>query len=53
MLRPADPLDILLRILNNIRAWAAARPEQVVSGRDAHGDERDSRTHEFKSWGLI
>ncbi|WP_031078473.1 transglutaminase-like domain-containing protein [Streptomyces sp. NRRL S-118] len=27
MLRPADPLDIVLRILNNIRAWAAARPE--------------------------
>jgi regulator of sirC expression with transglutaminase-like and TPR domain len=30
MLRPADPLDIVLRILNNIRAWAAARPEQVA-----------------------
>ena len=28
MLVPADPLDIVLRILNNIRAWAAARPEQ-------------------------
>ncbi len=28
MLRPASPLDIVLRILNNIRAWAAARPEQ-------------------------
>jgi regulator of sirC expression with transglutaminase-like and TPR domain len=28
MLRPADPPDIILRILNNIRAWAAARPEQ-------------------------
>ncbi|MFJ8644501.1 tetratricopeptide repeat protein [Streptomyces sp. NPDC093546] len=27
MLRPADPLDVVLRILNNIRAWAAARPE--------------------------
>ncbi|MET9802201.1 transglutaminase-like domain-containing protein [Streptomyces sp. NPDC006368] len=27
MLMPADPLDIVLRILNNIRAWAAARPE--------------------------
>ncbi|MFI6687259.1 transglutaminase-like domain-containing protein [Streptomyces sp. NPDC050485] len=27
MLTPADPLDIVLRILNNIRAWAAARPE--------------------------
>lgn len=28
MLAPADPLDIVLRILNNIRAWAAPRPEQ-------------------------
>ncbi|WP_405890075.1 transglutaminase-like domain-containing protein [Streptomyces sp. NBC_00133] len=28
MLTPADPLDLVLRILNNIRAWAAARPEQ-------------------------
>ncbi|WP_327353632.1 transglutaminase-like domain-containing protein [Streptomyces sp. NBC_01304] len=28
MLSPADPLDIVLRILNNIRAWAAARPER-------------------------
>lgn len=27
-LTPADPLDIVLRILNNIRAWAAQRPEQ-------------------------
>ncbi|GAA0591912.1 transglutaminase-like domain-containing protein [Streptomyces crystallinus] len=27
MLTPADPLAIVLRILNNIRAWAAARPE--------------------------
>ncbi|MCS0634449.1 transglutaminase-like domain-containing protein [Streptomyces sp. LP05-1] len=27
MLTPADPLRIVLRILNNIRAWAAARPE--------------------------
>ncbi|MEU0271074.1 transglutaminase-like domain-containing protein [Streptomyces sp. NPDC006307] len=27
MLRPADPLDVVLRILNNIRAWAAPRPE--------------------------
>ncbi|MEU3840991.1 transglutaminase-like domain-containing protein [Streptomyces sp. NPDC028635] len=25
---PADPLDVVLRILNNIRAWAAARPER-------------------------
>ncbi|WP_306317941.1 MULTISPECIES: transglutaminase-like domain-containing protein [unclassified Streptomyces] len=28
MLRPADPLDVVLRILNNIRAWAATRPER-------------------------
>ncbi|MBA4865724.1 tetratricopeptide repeat protein [Streptomyces sp. PSKA54] len=28
MLTPADPLDVILRILNNIRAWAAARPER-------------------------
>ncbi|MDT0377980.1 transglutaminase-like domain-containing protein [Streptomyces sp. DSM 42041] len=28
MLRPAGPLDVVLRVLNNIRAWAAARPEQ-------------------------
>jgi regulator of sirC expression with transglutaminase-like and TPR domain len=28
MLSPADPLDIVRRILNNIRAWAAQRPEQ-------------------------
>ncbi|GAA2124720.1 transglutaminase-like domain-containing protein [Streptomyces synnematoformans] len=27
-LTPADPLDIVRRILNNIRAWAAQRPEQ-------------------------
>lgn len=27
MFQPAGPLDIVLRILNNIRAWAAARPE--------------------------
>lgn len=27
MLRPADPLDVVVRVLNNIRAWAAARPE--------------------------
>ncbi|MFI5802429.1 tetratricopeptide repeat protein [Streptomyces sp. NPDC051561] len=29
MLRAADPLDIVLRILNNIRAWASARPERT------------------------
>ncbi|MFG2649118.1 transglutaminase family protein [Streptomyces sp. NPDC048436] len=28
MLSPAEPLDIVLRVLNNIRAWAAARPER-------------------------
>ncbi|WP_329570617.1 transglutaminase-like domain-containing protein [Streptomyces sp. NBC_01361] len=28
MLQPADPLDVVLRILNNIRAWAAGRPER-------------------------
>ncbi|MDQ0992884.1 transglutaminase-like domain-containing protein [Streptomyces sp. V3I7] len=27
MLVPADPLDVVQRILNNIRAWAAPRPE--------------------------
>ncbi|MFT2019134.1 tetratricopeptide repeat protein [Streptomyces sp. 796.1] len=29
LLAPADPLDIVLRVLNNIRAWAAARPERT------------------------
>ncbi|WP_413115892.1 tetratricopeptide repeat protein [Streptomyces sp. CY1] len=29
MLSPAGPLDIVLRILNNIRAWASARPERT------------------------
>ncbi|MFE4860571.1 tetratricopeptide repeat protein [Streptomyces sp. NPDC056670] len=28
MLSPAAPLETVLRILNNIRAWAAARPER-------------------------
>jgi hypothetical protein len=28
MLVPADPLDVVVRVLNNIRAWAAARPER-------------------------
>lgn len=28
MLEPAAPLDVVLRVLNNIRAWAAARPER-------------------------
>jgi regulator of sirC expression with transglutaminase-like and TPR domain len=27
MLTPADPLDMVQRVLNNIRAWAAPRPE--------------------------
>ncbi|MGW8889808.1 transglutaminase-like domain-containing protein [Streptomyces sp. NPDC055749] len=29
MLVPASPVEIVLRILNNIRAWAAARPERT------------------------
>jgi regulator of sirC expression with transglutaminase-like and TPR domain len=29
MLTPAEPLEVVLRILNNIRAWAAARPERT------------------------
>ncbi|MGW1216890.1 transglutaminase-like domain-containing protein [Streptomyces sp. NPDC002499] len=28
MLRPANPLEVVLRILNNVRAWAVARPER-------------------------
>ncbi|MFF3851312.1 tetratricopeptide repeat protein [Streptomyces sp. NPDC002328] len=28
MLRPADPVEVVSRILNNVRAWAAARPER-------------------------
>lgn len=28
MLSPADPLDVVLRVLNNVRAWAEARPER-------------------------
>ncbi|WP_171109907.1 MULTISPECIES: transglutaminase-like domain-containing protein [Streptomyces] len=32
MLEPADPLDVVLRILNNIRAWAAARVERSDVG---------------------
>lgn len=28
MLTPTAPLDVVLRVLNNIRAWAAARPER-------------------------
>jgi regulator of sirC expression with transglutaminase-like and TPR domain len=29
MLRPAEPVDIVLRVLANIRSWAAARPEHA------------------------
>lgn len=29
MMTPAGPLEIVLRILNNVRAWAAARPERT------------------------
>ncbi|MFI2430780.1 tetratricopeptide repeat protein [Streptomyces sp. NPDC018693] len=29
MLVPADPLEVVLRILNNVRAWASARPERA------------------------
>ncbi|KND27856.1 hypothetical protein IQ64_44405 [Streptomyces stelliscabiei] len=29
MLTPADPLDVVVRVLNNVRAWAAARPERT------------------------
>lgn len=29
LLAPADPLEIVQRVLNNIRAWAAARPERT------------------------
>ncbi|WP_330240607.1 transglutaminase-like domain-containing protein [Streptomyces sp. NBC_00525] len=28
-LEPARPLEVVLRVLNNIRAWAAARPEHT------------------------
>lgn len=28
MLGPAEPLEVVVRILNNVRAWAAARPER-------------------------
>lgn len=30
MLAPADPLDVMLRVLNNIRMWASARPEHTA-----------------------
>jgi regulator of sirC expression with transglutaminase-like and TPR domain len=28
MLGPAEPLEVVVRVLNNVRAWAAARPER-------------------------
>ncbi|MFD8422084.1 transglutaminase-like domain-containing protein [Streptomyces sp. NPDC059466] len=28
MLGPAEPLDVVVRVLNNVRAWAAVRPER-------------------------
>ncbi|NYV78685.1 tetratricopeptide repeat protein, partial [Streptomyces sp. UH6] len=28
---PARPLEVVVRILNNVRAWAAARPEQSAT----------------------
>ncbi|MFD5294320.1 tetratricopeptide repeat protein [Streptomyces mutabilis] len=32
MLAPAAPLDVVARVLNNIRAWAVGRPEQSAVG---------------------
>ncbi|KUN85192.1 transglutaminase-like domain-containing protein [Streptomyces griseoruber] len=32
MLVPAEPLSVVMRILNNIRSWAAARPERSDVG---------------------
>ncbi|MDT0434512.1 MULTISPECIES: transglutaminase-like domain-containing protein [Streptomyces] len=32
MLAPAEPLEVVARILNNVRAWAAARPEHSDVG---------------------
>ncbi|MFA3875002.1 transglutaminase-like domain-containing protein [Streptomyces sp. MMCC 100] len=32
MLEPAAPLEVVTRVLNNIRAWAAGRPEQSAVG---------------------
>ncbi|WP_370147206.1 transglutaminase family protein [Streptacidiphilus sp. EB129] len=29
LLRPAEPLEMVLRVLGNIRSWAAARPEHA------------------------
>ncbi len=32
MLSPAAPLDVVARVLNNVRAWAAGRPEESAVG---------------------
>ncbi|MFJ9157423.1 transglutaminase-like domain-containing protein [Streptomyces griseoviridis] len=32
MLAPAEPLEVVARILNNVRAWSAARPERSEVG---------------------
>ncbi|MFJ8109735.1 tetratricopeptide repeat protein [Streptomyces sp. NPDC096132] len=32
MLTPAEPMEVVTRILNNIRSWAAARPERSDVG---------------------
>ncbi|MFG2325474.1 transglutaminase-like domain-containing protein [Streptomyces sp. NPDC048568] len=32
MLEPAAPLEVVARVLNNIRAWAASRPEESAVG---------------------
>ncbi|MEU9522580.1 transglutaminase-like domain-containing protein [Streptomyces sp. NPDC048224] len=32
MLKPAAPLEVVSRVLNNVRAWAAGRPEQSAVG---------------------
>ncbi|MFJ4272806.1 transglutaminase-like domain-containing protein [Streptomyces coelicoflavus] len=32
MLEPAAPLEVVSRVLNNVRAWAAGRPEQSAVG---------------------
>lgn len=29
MLRPAQPLETVLRVLNNVRSWSARRPERT------------------------
>ncbi|MFJ5278011.1 transglutaminase-like domain-containing protein [Streptomyces parvulus] len=32
MLEPAAPLEVVARVLNNVRAWAAGRPEESAVG---------------------